>query len=364
MKNQTKVRLSLQVSDRIFFLDFLKAISITAVVSYHAIFVPNSSYIGLDQILEVLFAPLRFCVPVFLTIYFLLFERQIAKYPGQPKLLLLKKRLLRLGIPTLFWFAIASVLKFFNGNSSTEIIYEIITGQIFTGAYYLLVVFQLMPIYMLVRSWLNRKSNVFITVTLQTIVLLFVYANIWGLFGNQVFTFLIQMERPLIIYWFVYIANGVYIYKNFAWIEKKSLSLSKTNKILILCLTAAIMMVEYRVLTLLLPIYLRPFDYAAFSCILSVPVMFICFVSINENSLPLPIVKIIKILSKYSLGIFCLNGILSQIFLSIGTNFFPQLSFNLTQIFIIKIIGWVILLTISLLLSMLLKRLGLKKVVC
>lgn len=364
MENQTKVRLSPQVSDRIFFLDFLKAISITAVVSYHAIFFPNSTYMGLDEILEVLFAPLRFCVPVFLTISFLLFERQIPKSPAQPKLPLLRKRLLRLGIPTLFWFFIAAVLKFFNGNSFREIITQIITGEIFTGAYYLLVVFQLMLIYILTRSCLNKKSNIFAIVTLQTIVILFVYASIWGLFGNQILTFLIQMERPFIIYWFAYIALGVYICKKFAWIETKSISLSKTNKILILCFTAAMMMVEYRVLTLLLPGYLRPFDYAALSCILSVPVMFLCFVSINENSLPLPIVKIIKLLSKYSLGIFCINGIVSQIFLSIGTALFYQISFNLIQIIVIKIIGWIILLTISLLLSILLKRLGLKRVVC
>ncbi len=363
MKEQTKVRISSQVSDRLFFLEFLKAISITSVVSYHAIFVPRSTFITSSGILESLFAPLRFCVPVFLTISFLLFERQITQSSIQSNLPLLQKRLIRLAIPTLFWFGVAAGLKFINGNSYTEIIYAIFKGEIFTGAYYLLIILQLMLIFILIRNWLNQQKNIFVTITIQSLVFLCIYASILGLFGNHILEFLINMERPFIIYWFVYIALGIYIYKNFSWIEKKSRSLSKTNKLLILGFTAAIMMIEYRILTLLLD-SLRPFDYAAFSCIFSVPAMFICFASVNENNLPSPAVKITQLLSKYSLGIFCINGILAQIFLSIGTKFFSQASFSLTQILVIKIIGWIILLTISLMLSILLKRLGLKRVVC
>jgi hypothetical protein len=293
----------------------------------------------------------------------LLFESQIAKFPTESKLLL-KKRLNRLGIPILFWFSIAAGLKIINGNSTIEIIIAILQGEIFTGAYYFLVVLQLMWNFILLRDWLNKQKNIFTTIIIQAVVFLFTYATISGLLGDGVLAFLRFMERPFIIYWFVYMALGVYIYQNFAWIEGISRSLSKTNKTLILCFTAATMMIEYYVLTSLLASSLRPFDYAAFSCILSVPAMFICFASINENNLPSPIVQITKLLSKYSLGIFCINGILAQIFLSIGTKLFSQASFSFTQILGIKIIGWIILLTISLLLSILLKRIGLKKVVC
>lgn len=363
MKEQIKFPLNAQVSDRLFFLEFLKAISITAVVSYHAIFLPRSAFVANNGILEVLFAPLRFCVPVFLTISFLLFERQIAQSSINSTLPLLQKRLIRLGIPTIFWFVIAAGLKALNANSFTEIINAIVTGEIFTGAYYLLIILQLMVIFYFIRNWLNSAKNIFITIAIQGLVFLFIYATICGLFGNQVLTFLIKMERPLIIYWFVYIALGIYFYKNFSWIQNKSRSLTKTNKILILCFTAAIMMIEYTILTLLLKNSLRPFDYAAFSCIFSVPAIFICFASVTEKNFPSPVVKLTKLLSKYSLGIFCINGILAQIFLSIGTKFFSQANFNLTQILLIKIISWIILLTISLLLSIVLKRLGLKRVV-
>lgn len=368
MKEQPVIQSSPQASDRIFFIEFLKAISIVSVVSFHAIFVPGSTF-NLDAgILETLFAPLRFCVPVFLTISIFMFEKQIVNSPTEPSMqsrkALFKKRLNRLGTPLLFWFAIATGLKLLNGNSILEVITAIFQGEIFTGAYYFLVVLQLLWNFVLIRDWIIQEKNIFTTIIIQGVALLFVYAAISGFFVDEVLKVLLFLERPLIIYWLGYIALGVYIYQNFDWIERISYSLNKTNKILILCVTAATMMAEYKVLSVLLADKLRPFDYAAFSCFLSVPMMFICFASVNEKSLPQPIVKLTKLLSKYSLGIFCINGILAQIFLSIGTKLFSQTSFNLSQILLIKMVGWITLLGLSLMLSILLKRLGMKKIVC
>lgn len=363
MKEQPIVEQPSQASDRLFFLDFLKALSIIAVVSFHAIFLPRTTFITSVGTIETLFAPLRFCVPVFLTISMFLFERQIANSPKEPKLLF-KTRFNRLGIPILFWFSIAAGLKLINGSSIVEVIVSIFQGEIFTGAYYFLIILQLLWNFVLVRDWIIKEKNIVTTLIIQAVCLLFVYATISGFFVDEVLKVLVFLERPLIIYWLAYIAFGVYIYHNFDRVESISRSLSKTNKIMLLCFTAATMMAEYRVLTFLLADSLRPFDYAAFSCILSVPTMFICFASVNEKSFPSPIVKLTKLLSKYSLGIFCINGILAQIFLSIGTRLFSQLDFNLAEILGIKIIGWIGLLLLSLLLSIMLKRLGLKKVVC
>lgn len=363
MKEQPIVQIPSQASDRLFFLDFLKAISIVAVVSFHAIFVPSSSYTASAGTLETLFAPLRFCVPVFLTISLFLFERTIAKSSTEPKSLF-KKRFNRLGIPILFWFSIAAGLKLVNGNSIIEIIVSIFQGEIFTGAYYFLVVLQLLWNFVLLRNWLIKEKNIITTIIAQGVALLFVYATIGGLFINPVLIILEFLERPFIIYWFVYMAFGLYIEQNLDSIERISRSLTKTHKTLILCFTAATMIVEYQVLTVLLADSLRPFDYAAFSCMLSVPTIFICFASVNEKSLPSPMVKITKLLSKYSLGIFCINGILAQIFLSIGTRLFSQTSFNFVEILAMKILGWIGLLLLSLMLSIALKRLGLKRMVC
>ncbi len=363
MKEQPIVQVPSQEKDRLFFLDFIKAISIVAVVSFHGIFVPSSSFRASAGTLETWFAPLRFSVPVFLTISLFLFERTIAKSSAEPKSLF-KNRFNRLGIPILFWCSIAAGFKLINGSSIIEIIVSIFQGEIFTGAYYFLVVLQLLWNFVLLRDWLIKEKNIITTIIAQGVALLFVYATIGGIFVNPVLMIIKFLERPFIIYWFVYMAFGLYINQNFDLIERISRSLTKTHKTLILCFSAATMIAEYRVLTVLLGDTLRPFDYATFSCILSVPTIFICFASVNEKSLPSSIVKITKLLSRYSLGIFCINGILAQIFLSIGTRLFSQTNFNLIEILAIKILGWIGLLLLSLLLSIMLKRLGLKKVVC
>ncbi|MEM7552716.1 MAG: hypothetical protein AAF378_01220, partial [Cyanobacteria bacterium P01_A01_bin.84] len=109
---------------------------------------------------------------------------------------------------------------------------------------------------------------------------------------------------------------------------------------------------------------IQPFDYISFACILSVPNILLCCTSIKSESFPLPINQLIKLLSEYSLGIFCINGIVSQIFLSFGEKLFSQSSFNFLEILIIKVTGLIVLLFISLTISILLKNLGLKRVVC
>jgi hypothetical protein len=47
-----------------------------------------------------------------------------------------QKSLIRLAIPTLFWFKLAADLKLLKGNSPADLIVESLTGKIFTGAYY------------------------------------------------------------------------------------------------------------------------------------------------------------------------------------------------------------------------------------
>ena len=71
--------LPLQPVGRLFCLDLLKAISIAAVVFYHSLFVPVSTYANAAIAEKIIFAPLKFCVPVFFTISFMLFEREFSK---------------------------------------------------------------------------------------------------------------------------------------------------------------------------------------------------------------------------------------------------------------------------------------------
>lgn len=345
---------------RLFPLDLLKAMSITAVVSYHAIFVPLSTYIGSQLFIDVIFAPLRFCVPVFLTIYFLLFERGLANSSNEPLWILIRKRLTRLAIPTLFWFSLVAGLKLLRGNTVSEVVLAVLNGTIFTGAYYLLIVLQFVPIFILLRHLFNNFLNVFIIIFIQVIVFLFIHTILSQNFATQILTILKIVDRPLFAYWFVYMALGAYFWKNWSLIVQISTRIPIQLKIVILFTGYLLLAVEYRWLFLVTKGLVQPFDYVMISCILSVLVTFLCFASVQENQLPLPIKRAVITLSKYSLGIFCTNGIISQIFLSFGTRLFSEVTFNLPEILVIKFIGWGLLLALALGSSMLLDRIGLK----
>ena len=352
-----------QKTGRLFSLDLLKAMSITAVVSFHSIIVPNQSFLSSQLAEAILFSPLRFCVPVLLTISFLLSERGLNKHTSSTWSVI-KKRVSRLLLPTIFWFTIAILLKLLNGKPIPEITGDLIKGRIFTGAYYLLILIQFLPIFILVRGWLNKPRNIFFTVIIQGLTFLFIYMIPSSPYHEQMLSILRDIDRPLLIYWFVYMALGVFCWKNWSSIIKVSNQIPIHIKGLLLITYCGIQMMEYRWLFLRFGGEIPPFDYAMFSCIISVFVMFLCFASLQEQQVPSLIGNLVKTLSKYSLGIFCINGILYQIFLSISTRFLSEATFSFPEIIGLKFIFWIILLSISLGLSILFERIGLKVVVC
>ncbi len=355
--------LSNQKNGRIFSLDLLKAISITAVVSYHSLLVPKETYSpDFFLPLEIIFSPLRFCVPVFLTISFLLFERGLAKSTDSigPAI---KKRLVRLLIPTGFWFGIMTLLKLLAGNPWWEVIGNIPKGEIFTGAYYLLVLLQFIPIFIIFRHWFGKPINILATILLQGIIFLCIYAIPSSSFHDQILSTLKTIDRPLFIYWFVYMAIGAYICNNWQHLVKLSARINikiKANLLILYCLIQA---VESYYFYNLFNHQLRPFEYIRFSCILSVFVVFIAFISVQEKDLNSWIGKLVSTLSKYSLGIFCINGVLYHPALSVSQRLFSEATFSLSEILIIKLICWIGLLAVSLGLSKLLDRVGLGAVV-
>lgn len=351
-------------TDRLFVLDVLKAISIVAVVSYHAVFVPISTYQSSQFWVDIVFSPLRFCVPVLLAISFLLSDYGLSKRGTEASLPWLNKRLNRLAIPTLIWFGIAGSLKLLTGNSLAEISKDLLTGEIFTGAYYLLIMFQLTVIFFWCRQWLKHPKNLLITILAQGFIFLIIYAALSGRFGEETTVFLNTLNRPPFFYWFAYVAVGIGIGKLLPTLTRQSQQISAVVKILLLVGLSAGLILEQRQLWILTDGSIPPFEYAMVSCLLSVPVMFWVFGSIQESSLHPRIHKAILLLSNYSLGIFCINGILSQILLSIGSKLFESAVFNLPEILMIKMIGWCVLLSVSLGLSMLIARFGMKTIVC
>lgn len=357
-------QLSKAAPNRLFLLDLLKAMSITAVVSYHALFVPLSTYEAHAFWVDVLFAPLRFCVPVLLSISFLLLEYGLVRKPGQSTSTILKKRLGRLLVPTGFWFAIAAGLKLATGNAPLVLVGQMLTGEIFTGSYFLVILFQLTLLFVELRSQLGHPQTLFLTLLAQGLVFVWIDVLLLGSPESSLIPVLRTLDRPLFIYWFGYIALGLILYYRLPAIERLSRQLSWLSKTGLLGITGLALLGEYAWLWHITEGHIPPFDYLMLSCLGCVPVLFLVFASVEEENLPWPWRQTIAVLSKYSLGIFCLNGILSQIFLSLGSRWFEDALFSLPEILLIRVVSWGILLALSLGLSMGLARLGLKSVVC
>jgi hypothetical protein len=349
---------------RLFFLDVLKALSITAVVSFHAMFLPKAAYTESLPILEPAFAPLRFCVPVLLTLSFLLMERSLHLRPEQSPQEFLRRRLIRLAIPTFFWFGVAACLKLATGNSLSIIGQQMLTGEIFTGAYYLLILFQLIPLYLWLRCKTDLPKSIGIAIAAQCLIFLGLHIAFQTSFDSPLLAFLKSLNRAPFFYWLVYPVLGAYCYHRLPSIQKYAASIQPITKVM-LCLVSATCLVGESVhLNTVLEYRLIPFDYLMVSCIFSVFALLICTAHLTIFRVPKICRKIIQTLSKYSLGIFCVNGVVSQIFLSIGSNVWKYGTLSIEYLLIIKIIGWFILLSVSIGTAMLLEKIHLRSVVC
>jgi hypothetical protein len=342
--------------ERLFFLDVLKAICIVTVVSYHSIFVPRSTYESSFVLIDNLFAPLRFCVPVLLTISFLLLERSLSRKTTHD---FFKKRFKRLLIPILFWFGFAGLLKYINHNSWHKILDMTLRGEIFTGAYYLLVLLQLTVIFIFLRPYLQRFGSLVIIIFIQVLVLLLVRTLLMYDPTGPIIEMLRIADRPLGIYWFGYIALGIMLYRNLPKLVQYSRLVNNYGKFLAVGVVGVLLGLEYMKIQDLTNTSIPPFEYASISLLFLVPILFLFSAEMNEENIPTLLKNVIKCLSHYSLGIFCVNGILSQIFLTFGSRWFAAAVFSFPEIFVMKLIGWLVLLLLSLGLSVLLSRLGL-----
>ena len=351
------------MQSRLFFLDILKAISIVAVVSYHSVFIPRSSYLDSFFWMEALFAPLRFCVPLLLVISFVLAQKSSDKKPNSLGWNFLKKRLRRLAIPIFFWFGVAILLKLIRHKSPIETLQEIIRGEIFTGAYYLLILFQLTLIFFWFRRFLNHPNHLVVTLLLQGLIFVGIFIGLTYSPNSLLISSLRSLDRPFILYWFGYIALGVLCYQKLPEIIQLSSRISFYIKSFLLLTIALLSIAEYSWITSLTQNSIPPFDYVMISCLLSPPVLLLCFAAIDEQQLPVWVKAIVQTLSKYSLGIFCINGILSQILLSFGSQWAEGQVFSFTEVLILKLVSWVLLLGISLGIAIGLSRCGLRAVV-
>jgi hypothetical protein len=342
-----------QTALRLFPIDVLKAVSIVAVVSFHSIFVYTSTYTSVSYPLDILFAPLKFCVPVLLTISFFLLKRGLEKKAEQPVYLLLKKRLIRLLIPTAFWFSLGIIIsKFIWYQDKPHLLISVLQGTISTGAYYLLILFQFVPFFIWLHPWFDRRRNIWLNLFFKVSFFFRIYASLSGMFGSEVPLILHNLDRTLFIYWFVYMVLGSYLYNNWSKIVKISGSITTRIKIALLCLTSLTMIAECSVLKIFTGESMSPYDYVLFSCIVSVIVCFSLLCLGGRKPSIYACEKAIKLLSTYSLGIFCINGCINLALAGLIAPIFKYNTFNLTEMLVMKLLGWVLLLSLSVVLSL------------
>jgi hypothetical protein len=351
------------INKRIFPLDILKAISIIAVVSYHSVFVPRASYQPSTFQLEILFSPLRFCVPILFTISFFLFSKDLEKNSEKSPWQLLKNRLQRLAKPTVFWFALAFSLRLLNKGDILNLVSKILSGTIFQGSYFLVALLEMTPFFICFHRKILSLRFLFSALFAQVFVFSFIQYTLFLDNRSDVIEILKLIDRPFFIYWFVYMFLGAFIWKNWAKVVSFSDNISIGTKSMLCVFGCTGIIIEKYYL---LKSYLgdvQPFDYAMISCVLIVFILFSCCASIQEDQTPVFLRTLVLVFSKYSLGIFCVNGILSEILLSIGSHLFKNYMFSLPEVLIIKLIGWPVLLFSCLGISMLLDKVGLRAIV-
>jgi hypothetical protein len=351
------------ISKRIFPLDFLKAVSIVAVVSYHSVFVSRASYQANVFPLEILFSSLRFCVPILFTISFILLSRELEKDYDLPQWRLLITRLKRLAVPTVFWFALTFCLRLLNKANVSDLVPRLFDGTIFQGAYFLIALLEMTLIFILLRKRVFDSRFFYAVFLGQMLLFIFIQYALSLDSSSELIKVLRSIGRPFFIYWFAYMFIGAFIWKNWDRIVLFSSSISIINKSALCAFGCTAIAFEQYYLLKESAGNIPPFDYAMIFCLLSVFILFTCCSSIQEAQIPGPLKTFILIFSRYSLGIFCVNGILSEVFLSIGTHFFKDYVFSFPEILIVKLIGWPILLFSCLGISILLNRVGLRAVV-
>lgn len=353
------------IQGRLYAIDVLKAISIAAVVSYHAVLLPVWSYPALLD--ANIFAGLRFCVPVLFTISFFLLTQSLQKNTDN-RWKTLKKRFTRLLTPILFWFVLCSVLLIIKGNSLGAILHDILTGHVFIGSYYFNILLELIPLFILFNGIWHRTSWVIGAIVAQCLGYSLIHSVLFpsqsGIF-KDIFNLLRIIDRPFIGYWFVYMFAGAFIYYNWSSFVQRSQHISvsiKTLMIVGVMLTSTLEQTHLR--RIVPPPSIVPFGYTMYSCIASVFVFFLCFASCTESSFQPWMNRVIQILSRYSLGIFCIHGILSLIFAMGVRSVWPETwTITFLQLLPIKLLGWLVLLGISLVGSKVMERFGLGKMV-
>lgn len=252
----------------------------------------------------------HFAVPVFIVLSALFMVRSLLRKP-EPYGSFVARRLGRLFIP----FFVYSLMYFlltadFKSLSPGSVITKYFIGTGWTGQYFFIVLFQLIPLYPLLA---RRKTPLWLVIASFCIALAGYPASQWAMAHSGVLS---KIGDRLFVYWLPYVFLGSYLAHHYAgWREKMASVDSRLALALVFGIPLIIFAHRHREAAYLAPVVL----IAAFPL---VPLSIAAF----RNFQP----KWLAYLGQNSLVIFCLNPLFvllinrSQIFAQTATTLSPE----------------------------------------
>jgi len=321
--------------------DILKVLSIFAVVYIHGSFLISDSTndYSNESLQKYTTAALRFCVPVFIFLWAFFTEKSIIKKGTSAPF----KRLFKLFIPFVFWSLLYFIYTFdFTDLNIISIITKHWVGYGWSGQYYFIILFQLILFVGVIRKLALMTIKYSGTIIICSIIFftLITYTK-WFQFG-----IISKLSYRPFIYWLPYVWLGIQqAHKN---IFKFSLHLPWG-----VIFVGLICMEVYFLVPDLANLYLLPSVFISSLILLSSMSS-----RLTYDSLPSILRLGLQKLSNSTLGIFCLNPLIILI-LSPLLKFQGSLPALFHLPFLLQLISTIIIISLSMLIIYLLKKIRL-----
>lgn len=269
--------------------DILKVLAIFGVVFIHCSFILPSN----ETLLFVTLPTFRFCVPIFILMWAYFAEKSVSNRDNKEKYFL--SRFFKLLIPFLFWSMTYFLISgSYNNLSLSKIISMYWSGYGWSGQYYFILLFQLTPVFVIIRTFNIYSEKMFLPIIILSVLF---YS---GITYSSLFTIGLvnKIGDRLFIYWLPYVILGI----TFARTKiLQTLTIPLTISIFLLLLIPLEVYFLHSNVIGLSP-YLFPSVFVASFFLL------VAVINFKSNSEVNPkIVTCSNLIAKNTLGIFCIN---------------------------------------------------------
>lgn len=276
---------------RLYNIDLLKAFSIFGVVYIHGSFLASSEHNHLNS------SYFRFCVPIFIIISFYLAEsyrsHDVKAFSFITHIL---PRLKKLFIPFFMWSCMYILLLITFPISPVKIITKHFAGYGWAGQYFFLLMIQATAAYYLII----KLRITFKALTVSCLFLFTCYLYLINLHFND-HPLIKAFDMRHIIYWIFYIVLGIWAARS---TPGTGVRLAQVILLSLLLLIPGLLVIENNIMHSIGEDNQDP--YLRIGVLIISTLLFLLTLTLKLHSLPL-LKIIVSTISKYSMGIFCLN---------------------------------------------------------